>query len=249
MASRNRKQDRRETNDEREYVNDKHLPVKERTFSKLKKVEPRNEHQAQYMDAVENHSIVIASGPAGTGKTHLAVYEALGHMWAKKIRRIVIARPAVEAGGEKLGFLPGDIQDKLNPYLRPLFDSLHSIAGVQITNEKLERDYIEIAPLAFMRGRTFENCFVIIDEAQNATFEQLVMAVTRVGENCKMVINGDPYQSDLPRSHSGLKDLQAILRDVDDVAVIEFANQDIVRSKVVVDIMKVLDKYHEGQKK
>lgn len=245
MASRNRKQDRREEND---YVNEKHLPVKDRTFSKLKKVEPRNEHQQQYMEAVENNSIVIASGPAGTGKTHLAVYEALGHMWAKKIKRIIIARPAIEAGGEKIGFLPGDIQDKLNPYLRPLFDSLHSIAGVQITNEKLERDYIEIAPLAFMRGRTFENCFVIIDEAQNATFEQLVMAVTRVGENCKMVINGDPYQTDLSKAQqSGLGKLQGILENIDDVSVIKFANQDIVRSKVVTDIMNALDKHHEEE--
>lgn len=229
---------------------DKNLPVKERQFSKLKKVSPRNQHQSEYMDAVEKNKIVIASGPAGTGKTHLAVYEALGHMWAKKIKRIVIARPAVEAGGERIGFLPGDIQDKLNPYLRPLFDSLHNIAGVQITNEKLERDYIEIAPLAFMRGRTFENCFVIIDEAQNATFEQLVMAVTRVGDNCKMIINGDPYQSDLPLKKgdtSGISKLQNILEGIDDISVIRFDKQDVVRSKVVTDILHALDRY-EGTK-
>lgn len=132
---------------------DKNLPVKEREFSKLNKVVPRNQHQNEYMEAIENNKIVIASGFAGTGKTHLAVYEALGHKWSKKTKRIIITRPAVEAGGEKMGFLPGDLQDKLNPYLRPLFDSLHSIAGVQITNELLERDYIEIAPLGFMRGR------------------------------------------------------------------------------------------------
>lgn len=243
MASKNRKYDRVNNN-----VNDKHLPVKDRTFSKLTKVIPRNEHQAAYMDAVENNKIVLASGPAGTGKTHLAVYEALGHKWAKKIKRIIIARPAIEAGGEKIGFLPGDIQDKLNPYLRPIFDSLHNIATVEIINDMIERDYIEIAPMAFMRGRTFENCFVIIDEAQNATFDQLVMAVTRVGENCKMVINGDPYQTDLSRSQqSGLGKLQKILEDIDDVAVVKFANQDIVRSQIVTDIVHALDKYHKEE--
>lgn len=228
--------------------NYKNLPVKEREFAKLVKVIPRNQHQHNYMEAVENHKIIIASGPAGTGKTHLAVYEALGHMWSKKIKRIVIARPAVEAGGEKLGFLPGDIQDKLNPYLRPLFDSLHNIAGVQTINEKLERDYIEIAPLAFMRGRTFENCFVVIDEAQNATFEQLVMAVTRVGDNCKMIINGDPYQSDLPVKKgdvSGLAKLQNILEGIEDIAIIRFDRQDVVRSKVVLDILGALEKHAE----
>lgn len=228
--------------------NDKHLPVKEREFAKLKKVTPRNQHQHDYMDAVENNKIVVASGPAGTGKTHLAVYEALGHRWAKKLKRIIIARPAVEAGGEKIGFLPGDIEDKLNPYLRPLFDSLHQIAGVRITNEMLERDYLEIAPLAFMRGRTFEDCFVIIDEAQNATFEQLVMAVTRVGENCKMIINGDPYQSDLPVKKgdtSGITKLQDVLEGIEDIEVIRFDNQDVVRSKVVTDILHALDKHHE----
>jgi phosphate starvation-inducible PhoH-like protein len=203
------------------------------------------------MDAVENNKLVIASGPAGTGKTHLAVYEALGHKWAKKIKRIVVARPAVEAGGEKIGFLPGDIQEKLNPYLRPLFDSLHNIADVQIINEMMERDYIEIAPLAFMRGRTFENCFVIIDEAQNATFDQLIMAVTRIGENCKMVINGDPYQNDLKytkQGDSGIERLQCALRGVDDVSVIQFEKQDVVRSKIVTDILHALDKYDEEER-
>jgi phosphate starvation-inducible PhoH-like protein len=244
MSSKNRKSERVNDN----HVNDKHLPVKDRTFSKLTKVVPRNEHQAAYMEAVENNKIVLASGPAGTGKTHLAVYEALGHKWAKKIKRIVIARPAVEAGGEKIGFLPGDIQDKLNPYLRPIFDSLHNIASVEIIHEMMERDYIEIAPMAFMRGRTFENCFVIIDEAQNATFEQLVMAVTRVGDNCKMVINGDPYQTDLNKSQqSGLGNLQRILEDINDVAVVKFASKDIVRSQVVTDIIHALDKYHEEE--
>ncbi len=250
MASKNRNRGRNRDNrndKDNEKVND--TPVRDRTFAKLKKVVPRNEHQAAYMDAVENNKIVVASGPAGTGKTHLAVYEALGHKWSKKIKRIIIARPAVEAGGEKIGFLPGDIREKLNPYLRPLFDSLHSIAEVQIINDLLEKDFIEIAPLAFMRGRTFEDCFVIIDEAQNATFDQLVMAVTRVGENCKMVINGDPYQSDLKGGVSGLKQLQEILADIDDIAVVEFATADVVRSQIVIDILHALDKHEQDNAK
>jgi phosphate starvation-inducible PhoH-like protein len=219
------------------------IAVKDREFSKLKKVSPRNPHQLEYMEAVEQNKITIASGPAGTGKTHLAVYEALGHMWSKKTKRIIIARPAVEAGGERIGFLPGDIQEKLNPYLRPIFDSLHSIANVEIINEKLERDYLEIAPMAFMRGRTFQDCFVIIDEAQNATFDQLFMAVTRVGENCKMVINGDPDQSDLKGSVSGLSTLQDMVEGIDEIAVIKFYNKDVVRDPVVADILQARAKF------
>lgn len=246
MSSKNRN---REHNGRVDKESEKSKSVKERSFAKLKKVIPRNSHQSAYMDAVENNKIIIASGPAGTGKTYLAVYEALGHMWAKKTKRIIITRPAVEAAGEKLGFLPGDIQDKLNPYLRPIFDSLHDIASVEIINEKLERDYIEIAPLAFMRGRTFENCFVVIDEAQNATFDQLVMAVTRVGENCRMVINGDPYQSDLKGARSGLVMLQEILKEIKDVAVIKFATEDVVRSQIVTDILNALDKHDKDNEK
>jgi len=235
MASKNRRS------------NDRGKPVRERQFSKLKEVSPRNEHQNQYLEAIENNSVVIASGPAGTGKTYLAVYEALGHHWSKKMKRIVVARPAIEAG-ERIGFLPGGIDDKLNPYLRPIYDSLYDIMGVELTNQKIERGYIEIAPLAFMRGRTFQNCFVIIDEAQNATFNQLVMAVTRVGDNCKMVINGDPYQSDLPvrvGEKSGVSRLQDALEIVRGVSVIRFDREDVVRSKIVTDIIGALDKYEE----
>lgn len=239
MASKNRKRGRNRKVD-------KNQPVKDRQFSRLNKVEPRNEHQQQYLEAIENNSLVIASGPAGTGKTHLAVFEALGHHWAKKLKRIVIARPAIEAG-EKLGYLPGDMQDKLNPYLRPIFDSLYQLIGVDVANDKIQRGYIEIAPLAFMRGRTFNDCFVILDEAQNATFEQLIMAVTRVGENCKMVINGDPFQSDLPgsRANSGLRKLQDALEGIKDIEIIRFNNKDVVRSKVVTDILNALDKHYE----
>lgn len=226
---------------------DKNKPVRERKFNSINKVEPRNEHQREYLEAIEENSIVIAAGPAGSGKTHLAVFEALGHHWAKKYKRIIITRPAIEAG-ERLGFLPGDLEDKLDPYLRPIYDALYDIAGVDVIKEKITRGYIEIAPLAYMRGRTFNNCFVILDEAQNATLEQLKMAVTRVGENCKLVVNGDPGQSDLPvrkGRKSGITELQEILEGIDDVAIVNFDKYDIVRSKVVTDIVTAFEKYEE----
>lgn len=231
----------------RNRKDDRDKPVSQREFTKIKKVIPRNEHQALYLDSVENNTLTIASGPAGTGKTHLAVYEAICHHFSKKYKRIIITRPAIEAGGEKLGFLPGELQDKLDPYLRPIFDSLYELIGVDQTREKIQRGYIEIAPLAYMRGRTFTNCFVILDEAQNATLEQLEMAVTRIGEGSKMVINGDPKQTDLPgkNRNSGLKILQEIARDVPDVSVIEFEAGDIVRSEVVTHLVKAFAKYEE----
>lgn len=222
-------------------------PVSKREFTKIKKVIPRNENQAKYLEAVEDNCLTIASGPAGTGKTHLAVYEAICHHFSKKYKRIIITRPAVEAGGEKLGFLPGELQDKLDPYLRPIFDSLYELIGVDQTREKIQRGYIEIAPLAFMRGRTFNNCFVILDEAQNATLEQLEMLVTRIGENSKMVINGDPKQTDLvyKNKNSGLKIIQRIAQDIPDVAVIEFEATDIVRSQVVSHLVQAFEKYEK----
>ena len=147
-----------------------------KTFPKLQKVQPRNENQRKYLESIENKAVTIGFGPAGSGKTYLAVYEALLHHWAKEKRRIIITRPAIEAG-EKLGFLPGDMADKLDPYMRPIYDALFYLAGVQQTNEKIERGQIEVAPLAYMRGRTFNNCFILLDEAQNATIEQLKMVL------------------------------------------------------------------------
>lgn len=215
-----------------------------RRYNSLKKVAPRNEHQKQYLESIENNIVTIGTGPAGSGKTFLAVFEAVRHLWSKKntgIKRIVIARPAVEAG-EKLGFLPGTLDDKLNPYMRPIYDALFDIVGIEIAYEKIERGYVEIAPLAYMRGRTFQNTFLILDEAQNATLEQLKMVLTRIGENCKLVVDGDPSQSDLP-SHkkSGFSVMEKILTNVREVGVVKFDQNDIVRSKVVVDIVSAFE--------
>lgn len=241
MASRNK---RRRSSPETEK---KEVTESPRNPRDLKKVEPRNESQAKYLQAIENNVVTLGSGPAGTGKTYLAVYEALKHHWSKEIKRIVIARPAVEAG-EKLGFLPGDLKDKVDPYMRPIYDAFYDLMGIMLTQEKMERGYIEIAPLAYMRGRTFNNCFIILDEAQNATLEQLKMAVTRVGENCKLVINGDPLQTDLPRRRDqevGLVTLQRILTGVEDVEVMSFGSSDIVRSRVVTNIIQAFEKFED----
>ena len=237
---RNTKKRTNRRNDERE--------LQDRVFRQLKKTVPRNEHQRQYLESIENNTVTIGLGPAGSGKTYLAVYEALLHHWAKQKKRMVITRPAIEAG-EKLGFLPGDMSDKLDPYMRPIYDALFDQIGIQMTNEKIERGYIEIAPLAYMRGRTFNNCFIILDEAQNATLEQLKMVLTRVGEGCKLVIDGDPGQSDLPgyKKESGLYRLKDILQDVPDVGIVQFDRHDIVRSQVVIDIVQAFEEYEQNE--
>lgn len=229
---------------------DPNQPVGEKQYSKIKKISPRNDHQKQYIEAIENNIITIGAGPAGSGKTFLAVYEALCHLFSNKatgIKRIVITRPAVEAG-EKLGFLPGDLDDKMDPYMRPIYDALYDIVGVDLVKEKIERGYIEVAPLAYMRGRTFNNCFIILDEAQNATLEQLKMVLTRIGENCKLVIDGDPSQSDLPAYHKkpGLSRLETILPGILDIAIIKFNQEDIVRSRIISDIIKAFEGFEEG---
>jgi len=237
---RNAKKNSTKRNDEKD--------LRERAFKRLRNVKPRNENQKKYLDSIENNIVTIGVGPAGSGKTYLSVYEALLHHWAKEKKRMIITRPAIEAG-EKLGFLPGDLMDKLDPYMRPIYDSLFDLIGIPMTNEKIERGYIEIAPLAYMRGRTFNNCFIILDEAQNATIEQLKMVATRVGEGCKIVISGDPGQSDLPgyKKESGLLMLKDILTDVPGIGIVEFDRHDIVRSRVVIDIVKAFEEYEKNE--
>ena len=221
--------------------------LQDKIFRQLQKVTPRNPNQGKYLESIETNTVTVGLGPAGSGKTYLAVYEALLHHWAKDKKRMIITRPAVEAG-EKLGFLPGDMKDKLDPYMRPIYDALFDLIGIEQTKEKIERGYIEVAPLAYMRGRTFNNCFIILDEAQNATIEQLKMVLTRVGERCKIVIDGDPGQSDLPgyKKQSGLYLLRDILKDTPDVGLIEFDRKDIVRSQVVIDIVKAFEEYEQN---
>ncbi|MFB6262143.1 MAG: PhoH family protein [Bradymonadaceae bacterium] len=204
-------------------------------------ISPRGLAQKRYADAMRTHDLVFAIGPAGTGKTYLAVAMALSYFQKNKIKRIVLARPAVEAG-EKLGFLPGDLAEKVNPYLRPLYDALHDMLDPEQTERMLERDTIEIAPLAFMRGRTLEDSFVIFDEAQNATNEQMKMFLTRLGPGSKAVVTGDDTQIDLPsRQHSGLVRAQEILDDIDGVKFCSFDEVDVVRHSLVQDIIRAYE--------
>src|SRR5574338_67400 len=246
--SHRKNQRRSKKQEEKEQHAPKELPT-DRQPKNLKPVKPRNPHQEQYLQTIESNIITVSSGPAGSGKTYLAVYEALKHHWSKEIKRIIISRPAVEAG-EKLGFLPGGLEDKVDPYMRPIYDALYDIIGIPLTQEKMQRGYIEIAPLAFMRGRTFNNCFILLDDGQHATYEQLKMAVTRVGEGCKMVINGDPNQTDLPRhTQNGLGRLIEVVRGIEDIGVIEFNRDDIVRSKVVTDLVAAFERYEEDDRK
>lgn len=216
----------------------------------IKTLSPRNQRQDDYLKAIENNTLTIGYGPAGTGKTWLAVYQALKHHFSKthKMKRIIISRPAVEAG-ERLGFLPGTLEDKVDPYMRPIYDALYDMLGVDLAKQKIERGYIEIAPIAFLRGRTFKDAFIIIDEAQNATLTQLKMVVTRIGENSKMVLNGDPDQSDLNRGQeSGLNKLVDIIRakNVEDVGIVSFGREDVVRSKIVTDLVAAFEDYEKG---
>ena len=203
-----------------------------------KSVIPRSEKQKKYVRALKEKQIIISSGPAGTGKTFLAVAVALTMLLEKKIERIILSRPAVEAG-ERLGFLPGDMRDKVDPYLRPLYDSLYDLLDFEKIQKKIEIGDIEIAPLAFMRGRTLKNSFAILDEAQNATDTQIKMFLTRIGENSKIVINGDPSQIDLPnKSYSGLKRSKKILEHLNEIEIIDFDHTDVVRHPLVSKIVK-----------
>ena len=203
-----------------------------------KSVIPRSERQKDYVRALRESDIIISAGPAGTGKTFLAVAVALTMLLDKKIERIILSRPAVEAG-ERLGFLPGDMRDKVDPYLRPLYDSLYDLLDFEKIQKKIEVGDIEIAPLAFMRGRTLKNSFAILDEAQNATDTQIKMFLTRIGENSKIVINGDPSQIDLPnKSLSGLYRSKKLLGHLKEISVVDFNHKDVVRHPLVSKIVK-----------
>tara|TARA_Y100000590_G_scaffold421175_1_gene524591 strand:- start:2288 stop:3304 length:1017 start_codon:yes stop_codon:yes gene_type:complete len=203
---------------------------------------PRSKKQKDYVRSLRTNQIVISLGPAGTGKTYLAVAVALSMLLEKKVERIILSRPAVEAG-ERLGFLPGDMKEKIDPYLRPLYDSLYDLIDYDRIQRKIESGAIEIAPLAFMRGRTLKNSFAILDEAQNATETQIKMFLTRIGENSKLVVNGDPSQIDLPnKNQSGLIKSQAILKDVKEISVINFDHQDVMRHPLVTKIVEAYQK-------
>jgi phosphate starvation-inducible PhoH-like protein len=203
-----------------------------------KSVIARSEKQSEYIKALKENDIIMSLGPAGTGKSFLAVSVAITLLMEKKIERVILSRPAVEAG-EKLGFLPGDMKEKVDPYLRPLYDALYELFGADKIDKKIETGEIEIAPLAFMRGRTLKNCFAILDEAQNATETQIKMFLTRIGENSKLVVNGDPSQVDLiNKRDSGLIKSKKILKDLEEIKMIEFDHNDVVRHPLVSKIIK-----------
>ncbi len=209
-------------------------------------ITPRTLKQMLYVRAMVDNDLVISIGPAGTGKTYLAVAVGAAFLLEKKVRRIVLARPAVEAG-EKLGFLPGDLVEKVNPYLRPLYDALYDIIGYEKVNRMLERGIIEVAPIAFMRGRTLNDSFVILDEAQNTTTEQMKMFLTRIGFHSKAVINGDVTQVDLPQGRlSGLKSAQQVLRGIEGIEFFHFDRRDVVRHPLVQKIVQAYDR-HDAQ--
>ena len=203
-----------------------------------KSVIARSEKQSEYIKALKENDVVLSLGPAGTGKSFLAVSVAVTLLMEKKIDRVILSRPAVEAG-EKLGFLPGDMKEKVDPYLRPLYDALYELFGADKIDKKIETGEIEIAPLAFMRGRTLKNCFAILDEAQNATETQIKMFLTRIGENSKLVVNGDPSQVDLiNKAHSGLIKSKNILKEIKEIKLIEFDHNDVVRHPLVSKIIR-----------
>ena len=212
-----------------------------------KPIKPKTVGQKKYCDMIRKNTITFGVGPAGTGKTYLAVALAVSAFKAHEIQRIILTRPAVEAG-EKLGFLPGDLQNKVDPYLRPLYDALFEMFGQEAFNKHLERGSIEVAPLAYMRGRTLDDSFIILDEAQNTTREQMKMFLTRLGFNSKMVITGDITQIDLPEAKkSGLIEALRVLKNVEDIAQNRFSEKDVVRHRLVQDIVRAYESYN-GQK-
>jgi phosphate starvation-inducible PhoH-like protein len=210
--------------------------------AKGKPIKPKTVGQRTYCDNIRDNTVTIGVGPAGTGKTYLAVAMAVTAFRAQQVNRIILTRPAVEAG-EKLGFLPGDLQQKVDPYLRPLYDALFDMLGAETYGRYVERGNIEVAPLAYMRGRTLDDSFIILDEAQNTTGEQMKMFLTRLGFNSKMVITGDVTQIDLPDGkRSGLKEAVRVLRGVDDIAIFKFTEKDVVRHKLVQDIIRAYER-------
>ena len=213
--------------------------------AKGKPIKPKTLGQQKYVESIRKNTIVISIGPAGTGKTYLAVAEAVAAFREHRVNRIIITRPAVEAG-EKLGFLPGDLQQKVDPYLRPIYDALYDMLGPESFQRYQERGNIEVAPLAYMRGRTLDDSFIILDEAQNTTPEQMKMFLTRLGFNSKMVVTGDITQIDLPDAKkSGLLEASKVLKGVDDIEIIKFTQKDIVRHQLVQRIVKAYEKYDE----
>jgi len=208
-------------------------------------IRPKTANQKRYVDAIEDHTITFGIGPAGTGKTYLAMAMAVAALNAKKINRIILTRPAVEAG-EHLGFLPGTLSEKIDPYLRPLFDALHDMIDIDTIPRLMQSGVIEVAPLAYMRGRTLNDAFVILDEAQNTTPEQMKMFLTRLGFGSKMVVTGDVTQIDLPNGqNSGLRVIRDILKDIDDIAFLELTAEDVVRHRLIGDIVRAYDKFDD----
>jgi len=227
----------------KDMKNESHIqPLEEVIKTPKRSVIPRSKKQKEYVRALKTNQIIMSLGPAGTGKTYLAVAVALSMLLEKKVERIILSRPAVEAG-ERLGFLPGDMKEKIDPYLRPLYDSLHDMFDYDKIQRKMETGEIEIAPLAFMRGRTLKNCFAILDEAQNATQTQIKMFLTRIGENSKLVVNGDPSQIDLPnKSQSGLVQSKNILKGIKEISIINFDHNDVIRHPLVTKIVEAYKK-------
>jgi phosphate starvation-inducible PhoH-like protein len=208
-----------------------------------RQVLPKSVNQRRYLDAIEKHDIVFGIGPAGTGKTYLAMAQAVSYLLAKRVSRIILARPAVEAG-EKLGFLPGDLQEKVNPYLRPLYDALYDMMDLERVERLIERGTIEVAPIAFMRGRTLNDAFVILDEAQNTTSEQMKMFLTRLGFGSKAVITGDVTQIDLPTGRAcGLVEAMKVVANVEGISFIHFDEKDVVRHQLVQQIVRAYESY------
>ncbi len=208
------------------------------------RVRPRTSGQEQYLTAIEEHEMTFVIGPAGTGKTYLAMAAALSALLSKRVQRLILTRPAVEAG-ESLGFLPGDLEEKINPYLRPLYDALYSMADMEQIRRLVEEERIEVAPLAFMRGRTLDHAYVVLDEAQNTTTEQMMMFLTRLGQGSRAIITGDVTQCDLPRgTRSGLAEASRILQQVPEIGMVHLNKKDIVRNPIV---QRIIDAYDEDK--